>query len=343
MCLKIHKHNIRKWDSEEVYLQDPQPREMTCRQSLRNSEDPEFKEAFISNIQLFMHREHLNITEWNRLSQFSNPFGFMGYNYTVVKQAVDLIPKPRDHQLLPVPTADKQGCIRCAVVATGGILNGSRMGKEIDSHDYVFRMNGAVVRGHEEDVGTRTSVFVHTAHSLVALLSSFPSADIPSHIPVDEGIRYVLILERLWDFHFLRALLLNMTVPVGKYNREMPIKYFLGHFDINKYYVLHPDFLRYIRNRYLKSWHLNALTWHMFRPTNEAFSLFLAVHLCDVVDAYGFITGNHRKYPNYYFKKNQSEAVFYMNHNYKLEIDLWERLHASKIIKLYQRQEDIQL
>lgn len=32
-----------------------------------------------------------------------------------------------------------KGCIRCAVVGNGGILNGSRKGKEIDQHDYVFR------------------------------------------------------------------------------------------------------------------------------------------------------------------------------------------------------------
>ena len=30
-------------------------------------------------------------------------------------------------------------CIRCAVVGNGGILNGSRIGHVIDSHDYVFR------------------------------------------------------------------------------------------------------------------------------------------------------------------------------------------------------------
>lgn len=31
------------------------------------------------------------------------------------------------------------GCVRCAVVGNGGILNGSRQGKAIDSHDLVFR------------------------------------------------------------------------------------------------------------------------------------------------------------------------------------------------------------
>lgn len=30
-------------------------------------------------------------------------------------------------------------CIRCAVVGNGGILNGSKKGREIDQNDYVFR------------------------------------------------------------------------------------------------------------------------------------------------------------------------------------------------------------
>lgn len=33
------------------------------------------------------------------------------------------------------------------------------------------RMNGAVVKGYEEDVGNRTSVYVHTAHAITRSLS----------------------------------------------------------------------------------------------------------------------------------------------------------------------------
>lgn len=35
------------------------------------------------------------------------------------------------------------------------------------------RMNGAVIKGYEEDVGNRTSVYVHTSHSITASLYIF--------------------------------------------------------------------------------------------------------------------------------------------------------------------------
>ncbi|KAJ8399786.1 hypothetical protein AAFF_G00408910 [Aldrovandia affinis] len=301
----LSKKNFKKlpvWDFEDMYLTDPQHRNRTCQQSLRNSEDPEFRKAFIPNIQLFMHREHLNISEWNRLAHFNNPFGFMEYNYAEVKQAVDLIPKLEDYQLLPVPTTNKQGCIRCAVVGTGGILNGSKKGMEIDSHDYVFRVNGAVIKGYEEDVGNKTAVYVYTAHSLVSASFTLKKFGFKS-IPHDEGIKYVHIPEGLRDFHWLQALLNNTRVATKDYRNMRPVTHYAGQFDLNRFYVLHPDFLRYVRNRFMNSGQLQSGHWTFFRPTNGAFALFLALHTCDIVNAYGFITADHSKYNNYYYEK----------------------------------------
>ena len=48
-------------------------------------------------------------------------------------------------------------CSTCAVVSSAGILEGSRAGKDIDSHECVFRMNHHGVNGFEQDVGKRTS------------------------------------------------------------------------------------------------------------------------------------------------------------------------------------------
>ncbi|CAH1265354.1 ST8SIA2 [Branchiostoma lanceolatum] len=48
----------------------------------------------------------------------------------------------------------------CAVVGNSGILLGSHCGVEIDSKDYVIRIDVPVVRGYEKDVGRRTSMTI---------------------------------------------------------------------------------------------------------------------------------------------------------------------------------------
>ncbi|KAJ8246427.1 hypothetical protein GJAV_G00267620 [Gymnothorax javanicus] len=337
----MQKNDFKKaptWDFEEKYLRDLHPRITTCKQSLRNSKDQDFQKSFIPDIQVFMQKDHLNISVWNRLAHFNNPFGFMGYNFSVVKESVKLIPDLKDFQLLPVPKTEKEGCIRCAVVGTGGILNGSRKGKEIDSHDYVFRMNGAVLKGFEEDVGNKTSVYVHTAHSLTSVRYTLKKYGFTG-IPADEGIKYVFIPEGLRDYYWLEGLMKKDKVPGGQYRNSRPLNYYPPSYNESRFYVVHPDFLRYVRIRFMLSKQLAGPHWKFYRPTNGAFTMFLALHSCDIVDAYGFITEDHKKYNNYYYERDSSKktkVIFYINHDYNLEIKLWKKLHDTNIIKLYQ-------
>uniref|UniRef100_A0A3B3V3W9 alpha-N-acetylgalactosaminide alpha-2,6-sialyltransferase n=1 Tax=Poecilia latipinna TaxID=48699 RepID=A0A3B3V3W9_9TELE len=177
---------LPQWSFEDIYNLDAPLIPTTCPQSLRNSKDEDFQKVFLPNICMFLHKDNFNIREWNRLSHFNDPFGFMGLKYSDVKPVVKLIPKPKEPLLLPKPGGD--GCVHCAVVGTGGILNGSKMGTEIDAHDYVFRMNGAVINGYEEDVGTKTSVYVHTAHSITASLEFFKEYGYKS-APHDEVLK----------------------------------------------------------------------------------------------------------------------------------------------------------
>ncbi|XP_073345265.1 alpha-N-acetylgalactosaminide alpha-2,6-sialyltransferase 1-like [Pagrus major] len=325
---------LPRWDFEDVYNRDAPPRHTTCAQSVQNSEDESFRKAFLPNIRLFLHKDDINMSEWNRLSHFNNPFGFMGYKYDDVMGSVKLIPKPKEPLLDTKPGGD--GCVRCAVVGTAGILNGSKMGKEIDAHDYVFRMNGAVIKGHEEDVGNRTSVYVHTAHAITRSLSVLRKYGYTS-VPNDEGIKYVMIPEGMRDFYWLEGLFKGDKVSAGQYHNMQPRTYYGGQYHESRFYVLTQDFLRYVRNRFLMSANLNKPYWSIVRPTNGAFTLFLALHTCDIVSVYGFMTETYEKYSNYYFEKTKTSVIFYANHDYILEKNLWAKLHNSKTIRLYQR------
>uniref|UniRef100_A0A3Q4H1H6 alpha-N-acetylgalactosaminide alpha-2,6-sialyltransferase n=1 Tax=Neolamprologus brichardi TaxID=32507 RepID=A0A3Q4H1H6_NEOBR len=213
--------------------------------------------------------------------------------------------------LLPKPGGD--GCVHCAVVGTAGILNGSKVGAEIDAHDYIFRMNGAITKGFEEDVGNRTSVYVHTAYSITASPSVFGTYGYKS-APHDEVLKMQCFLTCQYFFS-------SSFYMFGLFSVHFPLKLFFIH-------------------RFLKSPNLNETFWPIVRPTNGAFTLFLALHTCDTVDAYGFMTDEYMKYSNYYFEKYiKSNVIFYANHDYILEKNTWKNFHKRKIIKLYQRTE----
>uniref|UniRef100_A0A8C5HU18 alpha-N-acetylgalactosaminide alpha-2,6-sialyltransferase n=1 Tax=Gouania willdenowi TaxID=441366 RepID=A0A8C5HU18_GOUWI len=322
--------SIPHWDFEDVYIQDSPPRPATCS----HSEDEEFRKLFLPNIRLYLHKNNINVSEWNRLSHFNSPFGFMGEKYEELMPAIKLIPEPKEPLLVPKPGGD--GCIHCAVVGTGGILNGSKKGAEIDAHDYIFRMNGAITKGFEVDVGSRTSVYVHTAHAITSSSASLKKFGYTGP-PSDEGIKFVMIPEGFRDYRWLGGLLSRTKIPAPGTKR--PWKFYSGQFNESRFYVLHQDFLRYIRNRFLNSVNLNRRFWAIVRPTNGAFTIFLALHTCDTVSVYGFMTEDYGNYSNYYYHKHKSKVIFYANHDYKLEKKTWKDFHERKILKLFERDE----
>uniref|UniRef100_A0A3B4A268 alpha-N-acetylgalactosaminide alpha-2,6-sialyltransferase n=1 Tax=Periophthalmus magnuspinnatus TaxID=409849 RepID=A0A3B4A268_9GOBI len=290
--------------------------------SMKIQSEPELRDKFIPNIRMYVYNGSISMSEWNRLSHFNNPFGFMDFK----------VLKPKEPLLLPKPGRD---CITCAVVANGGVLWRSKKGAEIDSHDYVFRVNGALTKGFEDDVGNRTDVYVHTSYSITAsiLVQSWFY-----NVSFFQGIKYVLIPENMRDFYWLTGLYKRERLTRGSYEGHSPWEFYSGQFNETRFYVLHMDFLRFVRNRslFLKSETLNTIDWPIVRPTNGAFMMFLALQLCDKVSAYGFITENYKKYSNYYFERGaKTEVVFYANHDYDLERALWKRLHDLDVIHLY--------
>ncbi|XP_006869725.1 PREDICTED: alpha-N-acetylgalactosaminide alpha-2,6-sialyltransferase 1 [Chrysochloris asiatica] len=332
-----------RWDFEDKYSLEVGGLQTTCPDSLKvkASRSSWLQHLFLPNITLFLDAKRFNQSEWDRLEHFPPPFGFMELNYSVVQKVVARFPPvPRQQLLLAGLPAGESGCITCAVVGNGGILNNSRVGRAIDSHDYVFRLSGAVVKGYEQDVGTRTSFYGFTAFSLSQSLLLLGRRGF-QHVPLGKNVRYLHYLEGSRDFEWLEALFLNKTL-VGKnfhWFRRRPQEAFREALQLDRYLLLHPDLLRYIKNRFLRSKTLDTVHWRIYRPTTGALVLFTALQLCDRVSAYGFITKGHERFSDHYYDKSWKRLIFYINHDFKLEQAVWKKLHDEGLLWLYERPE----
>uniref|UniRef100_A0A7N5KJ85 alpha-N-acetylgalactosaminide alpha-2,6-sialyltransferase n=1 Tax=Ailuropoda melanoleuca TaxID=9646 RepID=A0A7N5KJ85_AILME len=325
-----------RWDFEEQYSFDTGALRSSCSDSVKvkASKSPWLQKLFLANLTLFLDSSCFNQREWERLEHFAPPFGFMELNYSLVQKVVTRFPPVPQQQLLlaSLPAGSSQ-CITCAVVGNGGILNNSRMGQEIDSHDHVFRLSGALTKGYEQDVGTRTSFYGFTAFSITQSLLALGGRGF-LHVPLGKDVRYLHFLEGTRDYEWLEALLLNQTLVKSSLSwfRRRPQEAFREQLQLDRYLLPHPDFIRYMKNRFLRSKTLDSSHWRIYRPTTGALLLLTALQLCDQVSAYGFITEGHERFSDHYYDKSWKRTVFYINHDFPLERTLWKRLHDEELL-----------
>ncbi|NXC42859.1 SIA7B sialyltransferase, partial [Penelope pileata] len=236
--------------------------------------------------------------------------------------------------LLPDPRPRAARCARCAVVGNGGILSGSSMGPAIDGHDYVFRVNGAITEGFERDVGSRTSFYVFSTNTMVNSLHSY-AKDGFQHPPQTPETRYVFLPDHDRDYLLLRAALSHQRVDSGRDKGVWPQQFFGQDLRVGKFRMLHPDFIRYLRNRFLRADVLKTPLWQLYRPSTGAVMLLAAMHTCDEVSAFGFLTPGYRAYSEHYFDRRHKEMQFFINHDLRMEMRLWQRLQRSGLLRLY--------
>ncbi|XP_052544089.1 alpha-N-acetylgalactosaminide alpha-2,6-sialyltransferase 2 isoform X1 [Tympanuchus pallidicinctus] len=298
--------------------------------------DPTFKELFQFDIPVLMWDQHFNPETWDRLKARRVPYGWQGLSQAAVGSTLHLLNSSSNTQLFGRDRFPG-GCVRCAVVGNGGILNGSRQGRAIDAHDLVFRLNGAIIKGFEEDVGTKVSFYGFTVNTMKNSLVAYEAYGF-SQIPQGKDLKYIFIPSDARDYIMLRSAIQGSPVPEGLDKGDEPQKYFGLEASAEKFKLLHPDFLHYLTTRFLRSELLDMQYGHLYMPSTGALMLLTALHTCDQVSAYGFITANYEQFSDHYYEPEKQPLVFYANHDMLLEAELWRSLHQAGIMELYQRE-----
>ncbi|XP_033114626.1 alpha-N-acetylgalactosaminide alpha-2,6-sialyltransferase 1-like isoform X2 [Anneissia japonica] len=284
----------------------------TCLNSIQKKlqESEWASEMFLPNITMVMHQGIMSKEEYDRLHEFGLPFGLYFRDELTYPDLQDVLSNlSREDSILDFTGKEKPSCLSCAVVGNGGILNGSKRGKEIDGHDLVFRVNHAIRRGFEEDVGTRTTHYVMMDRSLAHTSKE--------DIPADKGIKYVFLPCRRNDYKYINQVT-RSTNPRQKFAA-----------DPKDMRILHPDFARYVHKVWMKV--------KAFRPTTGGMMFMSALHAgCDTVDVYGM--GYTRQYSDHYYDMTYMPFQSYLgSHDYRRETAIMKSMDKDGIINWYKR------
>ncbi|XP_029913353.1 alpha-N-acetylgalactosaminide alpha-2,6-sialyltransferase 2 [Myripristis murdjan] len=326
------------WTEDDVWNFTPATQEETVegpcsvRQLIRK--DQLLGKHFSFSVPVLQWAGSLSKPTWERLRSHAPPYGWRGLPLTVVRSTLALLNSSHSGRLFERRSPDQ--CVRCAVVGNGGILRGSKQGQAIDSHDLVFRVNGAVTKGFEEDVGTKISFYGFTTNTMKHSLR-FYRRDGFTKVPQGPEIRYIFIPSNIRDYVMMAAAIRGQTVTTGDDAGDWPPRYF-GTRPPEHFKMLHPDFITYVTQGFLKSPLMSLrATGHLYMPSTGALMLMTALHTCDEVSAYGFITRNYADFSDHYYDSVRKPLKFYANHDMKMESWLWEALHHRGVMRLYQR------
>ncbi|XP_060796226.1 alpha-N-acetylgalactosaminide alpha-2,6-sialyltransferase 2-like [Neoarius graeffei] len=318
----------------DEYSTDDMP-QTTCPNSIRKKVlQTDFAERFLFSVPVLQWAKHFSKPEYERLSHYTGAYGWGGVSIDVLNETLAILNASANWQMFDdwEQRKNRSQCIRCAVVGNAGILNGSKKGLEIDQSDYVFRTNGAVIKGFEEDVGSRTSLYTFSTNTLRNSLSSYAHVGYKS-APQSTETKYVFLPDHDRDYILVRAAAMHIPITQGKERSSKPPQYFGSNVTVEKFKMLHPDFIRYLRNRLLRLSKFRKI----YRPSTGAVMLLAALHTCDEVNAYGFMTPDYKQYSDHYYDKIPRKVHFYANHDLKLELNLWQKLHKAGLMKLYMR------
>ncbi|XP_044034397.1 alpha-N-acetylgalactosaminide alpha-2,6-sialyltransferase 2 isoform X2 [Siniperca chuatsi] len=321
----------------DTYMSEDIPPQTDCPDGIRSQvTKTEFGGRFLQHIPVLQWAKHVTREQHQRLSRYPGAHGWGGVDFKTLVETLSVLNSSANWQMLDdwKDRSNKSECIRCAVVGNGGILKDSKKGKEIDSHHYVFRTNGVIIKGFEQDVGSRTTHYTFSTNTLMNSMNSYAGVGYRGP-PLSKETRYVFLPDHDRDYLLMKAAATHTAVESGRERGKDPTKYFGEDVSAEKLKMYHPDFIRYVRNRFLRSNILKTRYKDIYRPSTGAVMLLAALHTCNKVSAYGFMTPDFKNYSDHYYDSKYHPVGFYVNHDLQMETTLWQQLHQAGLIQLY--------
>nr|ALR88577.1 cmp-n-acetylneuraminate-poly-alpha-28-sialyltransferase-like 086 [Saccoglossus kowalevskii] len=210
---------------------------------------------------------------------------------------------------------------KCAVVGNSGILLKSRCGEEINSNDFVIRINGPDIRKFVSDVGYKTNL---TMINNVLWTSLYQT--VKYHNP--SKVHMTSERELVARFKFLNDSTLLFTAPVPESAEKLTsvIDHLKSKHNLPIQIAYIPD--HKFQDVVKRLFFLDGL------PTQGMRAVVIALALCEEVHIYGFYPYNINPQgtyiPFHYYELSYAAPA----HDWNMEFEILEILHNNDILRL---------
>ncbi|NXP75040.1 SIA8C sialyltransferase, partial [Ramphastos sulfuratus] len=213
----------------------------------------------------------------------------------------------------------------CAVVGNGGILSGSRCGRQIDGADFVFRCNFAPTEAFQKDVGHKTNLTTFNPSILEKYYNNL--------LTVQDRNNFFLGLKKLDSaILWIPAFFFHTSATVTR----TLVDFFVEHRGQLKVQLAWPGNIMQHVNRYWRSKQLSPK-----RLSTGILMYTLAAAICEEIHLYGFwpfalAPSSGQELPYHYYDKKGTKFTtkWQESHQLPAEFQLLHRMHAQGLAKL---------
>ncbi|XP_071959779.1 alpha-N-acetylneuraminide alpha-2,8-sialyltransferase-like [Antedon mediterranea] len=215
------------------------------------------------------------------------------------------------------PESNVGGYKRCAIVGNGGILNGSKCGKEIDEADFVIRCNAPPINGFQEDAGVKSNLTTVNP-SIIQTRYGYARTHAQQSKFIEKMKEYN---NYIWFPSFTTSWIYKMVVRINKALNTNVTSVNLVHGNPNHFKETRVFWSNMgIRNRISTGFYITTA----------------ALMFCDEVHLYGFwpfSTDIHNRPTSYhYYEDVKLKRVV---HAFNKEFDELATLHSKGILQLH--------